>query len=210
MSERSFAPRSRGRTTQPSTGRTTQPSGRATEPSTGRNTGRPGNRSTQRPGSRTQGTAALKLDTAAAEPLRATGAATAPRLRVAPPAPISAPRAPFIALVIALVIAGVIGILLINTETNLNSFEIRKLQDQQAALDTRQQQLENQLATYESVGNLDAAANRLGLVKGVPAFIRLPDGKVIGVPRPGRGEVAVTAQNIGAAARDDAVPGAGR
>ena len=109
---------------------------------------------------------------------------------------ISAPRAPFIAVVIALVIVGVIGILLINTKTNENSFEISRLQDQQTALDNQQQQLENQLAVYDSVGNLDAAAKRLGLVKAdAPAYIRLPDGKVIGVPKPGTGKPAVTAQD---------------
>jgi hypothetical protein len=150
-------------------------------------------------GAATQGATALKLDTAVAEPLRATE--TAPRLRVAPPAPISAPRAPFIAGVIALVVAGVLGILLINTKTNENSFEISRLREQKTALDTRQQQLENQLAVYDSTGNLSAAAKRLGLVKAdTPAYIRLPDGKVIGVPRPGAGQPAVTAQDAADAA----------
>jgi hypothetical protein len=143
---------------------------------------------------RTQGTAALKPE--AAEPLGTTEPAATPRLRVAPPAPISAPRAPFIAVVIVLVVAGVFGILLINTRTNENTFKISKLQDQQAALDNQQQQLENQIAGYESTGNLDAAARRLGLVKAdTPAYIRLPDGKVIGVPKPGTGPKAVTAQD---------------
>jgi hypothetical protein len=153
---------------------------------------------------RTQGTAALKPEPAVAEPLRATDAA-APRLRVAPPAPISAPRAPFIAVVIALVVAGVFGILLINTRTNENTFKISKLQDQQTALDNQQQRLENQIAGYESTGNLDAAARRLGLVKAdTPAYIRLPDGKIIGVPRPGTGQPAVTAQGAEDAAQNAA------
>ena len=142
---------------------------------------------------RTEGTAALKLDATPAESPRAEVKA-APRLRVAPPAPIRAPRAPFIAVVIAIVVAGVLGILLINTKTMENSFELSRLQDEQTALDKRQQQLDNQLAGYESVGSLDAAAKRYGLVKGEPAYIRLPDGKVIGVPKPGEGELAVTAQ----------------
>jgi hypothetical protein len=130
-------------------------------------------------------------------------AAAAPRLRVAPPAPISAPRAPFIAAVIGLVIVGVLGILMINTKTNENSFEITRLQEQKAALDTQQQQLENELARYDSVGNLDAAAKRLGLVKAdAPAYIRLPDGKVIGVPRPGTGQPAVTAPDTDTPATD--------
>ena len=47
-----------------------------------------------------------------------------------------------------------------------------------------------------SIGNLDAAARRLGLVKADhPALIRLPDGKMIGVPTPPDGKPAVTAQD---------------
>ena len=108
---------------------------------------------------------------------------------------------------IALVIAGVLGILLINTKTNENSFQISRLQDQQTALDNQQQQLENQLATYDSVGNLDAAAKRLGLVKAdAPAYIRLPDGKVIGVPKPATGKPAVTAQDADDAGQGSPTP----
>jgi hypothetical protein len=144
-----------------------------------------------------------------AEPQRVTR--TAPRLRVAPPAPISAPRAPFIAVMIALVIAGVLGVLLVNTKTIENSFEITKLQDEQATLNNQQQQLENQLANYESVGNLDALAKAQGLVRGTPAWIRLPDGKIIGVPKPAAGEPAVTAQDEADAAKAGvAVPTTGR
>ena len=139
----------------------------------------------------TQGSAALKLT---AEQQR--DAAATPWLRVAPPAPINAPRAPFIALVVAVVVAGVLGILLINTKTAENSFRIDTLQKRQAKLDSQQQDLENEIAANNSPGSLDAAARRLGLVKADnPAYIRLPDGKVFGVPKPGSGEVAVTAQN---------------
>jgi hypothetical protein len=171
MSERTYAPRSGGRT--------------AEQRTTGTRRRYP-----------TQGTAALAPEAVPAEPLGAGTTGAAPRLRVAPPAPVSAPRAPFIAVVIAIVVAGVFGILLINTKTNENTFELSRLQDRQAALDNRQQRLENQIAGYESTGNLDAAARRLGLVKAdTPAYIRLPDGKIIGVPRPGEGQPAVTAQD---------------
>lgn len=144
-----------------------------------------------------EGTTALKLN---AEQQRDTVAT--PRLRVAPPAPINAPRAPFIALVVAVVVAGVLGILLINTRTAENSFELDTLQQQQADLDARQQALENEIAANNMPGSLDAAARRQGLVKAdSPAYIRLPDGKIIGVPKPGRGEPAVTAQDPAATAR---------
>ena len=143
----------------------------------------------------TQGATALKLE--AAEPLRVTEVA-APRLRVAPPAPISAPRAQFVAVVVAMVVAGVFGILLINTKTNENTFEIDRLQEQQSALNNQEQQLRREIAAYDNTGNLDAAARMLGLVKAEsPAYIRLPDGKIIGVPRPATGKPSVTSQDAG-------------
>lgn len=195
MSERTYAPRSGGRTAEQdaTTGARRHPAKVA--------------RAAQ--GVRTDGTAALRLDTAAAERPRTREENPAPRLRVAPPAAIRAPRAPFIALVITLVVAGVLGILLVNTKTMENSFELSRLEDEQQNLDKRQQQLENQLAAYESAGNLDAAAKRAGLVKGEPAYITLPDGQILGVAVPGQGKPAVTAQDQPDAGGDTAAGDAG-
>ena len=197
MSERmTTAPRSGGRTT--------EQLGKGRRKPAGTTTGTPaggGARGARRypTASATQGSAALKLDAQQQRDPIAT-----PRLRVAPPAPINAPRAPFITLVVVIVVVGVLGILLINTKTAENSFRIDSLQKQQAKLDSQQQDLENEIAANNSPGSLDAAARRLGLVKADnPAYIRLPDGKVFGVPKPGSGEVAVTAQ-------DPATPATGR
>ena len=185
MSERmTTAPRSGGRTTEQVGKGRRKPTGTATDGGARRARPYPA-------AGATQGTAALKLT---AEQQR--DPIASPRLRVAPPTPINAPRAPFIALVVAVVVAGVLGILLINTKTAENSFRIDTLQKQRAKLDSQQQDLENEIAAYNSPGSLDAAARRLGLVKAdSPAYIRLPDGKVFGVPTPGSGEVAVTAQD---------------
>ena len=188
MSERTYAPRSGGRTTEQVGEGRRKPTGTTRSTTTGG--GVRGARHYPTAGA-TQGSAALKLT---AEQQRVPS--TAPRLRVAPPAPINAPRAPFIALVVAVVVAGVIGILLINTKTAENAFEIDSLQDRKRQLDSQQQDLENQIAVNNSPGSLDAAARRLGLVKADnPAYIRLQDGKVFGFPKPGSGEVAVTAQD---------------
>jgi type II secretory pathway pseudopilin PulG len=190
------APRSGGRTTeQRSTGKAARTSvAAATADASGG--GARGARRHPTQGSaalKTQGSAALKLD--AAQPLRVTEPDAAPRLRVAPPAPISVPRAPFVALVLSLVVAGVFGILLINTKTNENSFEISQLQEQQHVLDNQQQQLQKQIDMYETPGNLHAAARKLGLVIGQPALIRLQDGRIINPMIPGTGETALTAQD---------------
>ena len=102
--------------------------------------------------------------------------------------PISLPRTPFLALVAGLVVVGVLGVLVLNTKINENSFRLNDLRATQAALDLQEQQLSQNLAELESPGNLRAAANRLGLVPaGTPAYISLPDGRVVGVPQPASG-----------------------
>jgi hypothetical protein len=137
----------------------------------------------------TQGTAALR----AAERTRPGG--TSPRLRVAPPPPVRVPRAPFVALILVLVVGGVVGILAVNTKINENAFRQEKLQEQQAKLDRDEQELKKQIAVHEAPGNLTAEARKLGLVEAEdPAYIRLPDGQRIGVPRPADGAPSITSQ----------------
>jgi hypothetical protein len=122
-------------------------------------------------------------------------AAAAPQLKVAPPAPVAVPRAPFVALVLVVVVGGVLGILMVNTKINQNAFRLGTLKEQQASLDIHQQQLENEIAQHEAPGSLAAQARKLGLVEsGPPAFIRLPDGRVIGVPQPANGQPSVASQ----------------
>src|SRR4051794_14970640 len=87
-----------------------------------------------------------------------------PRLRVAPPAPVTAPRAPFVLLVLCFVVAGVVGILWLNTKINENAFRMQRLQQQQGTLDRQEQRLKQDLAQQEDPGNLAAAARRQGAV----------------------------------------------
>jgi hypothetical protein len=104
---------------------------------------------------------------------------------VAPPTPVALPRPAFLVLIVAIVVGGVLGVLLLNTKINENAFRLDDLRARQAALDLQEQQLAQALAEKESPGNLAAQARQLGLVPaGTPAFIRLPDGRVVGVPRP--------------------------
>ncbi|HEX5598646.1 MAG TPA: hypothetical protein VFX61_21900 [Micromonosporaceae bacterium] len=125
-------------------------------------------------------------------------ASEAPRLKVAPPPPVVRPRAPFVALILLVVVGGVLGILLVQTKVNENAFRLGELREQQAVLDVEQQRLEKEIAKHEAPGNLAAQARKLGLVEsGPPAFIRLPDGRVIGVPQPAQGQPAITSQQSG-------------
>ncbi|MDG4788770.1 hypothetical protein O7626_23070 [Micromonospora sp. WMMD1102] len=117
------------------------------------------------------------------------------RLRVAPPRPVARPRVSFVALILVLVVGGMLGILVVNSKVNENAFRLERLQQQQSTLDIQEQELKQKIADAEVPGNLTARARKLGLVdSGPPAFIRLPDGRVIGVPQPAGGEPAITSQ----------------
>jgi outer membrane murein-binding lipoprotein Lpp len=118
-----------------------------------------------------------------------------PRLRLAPPMPVSGPRVAFVVMIVVLVMAGVVGILALNQKINENAFKLDNLRAEQAKLDRQEQDLNQQIAEKEAPGNLAAQARKLGLVPaGAPAFIRLPDGRVVGVPQPANGKPAITSQ----------------
>ncbi len=116
------------------------------------------------------------------------------RLRVTPPAPVTVPRAPFVALVLTVVVAGVLGILVLNTKINENAFRLAQLRSQRSHLDQQEQQLDQQLAELESPNSLAAAACRAGMVPAPrPAYLKLPNGQVVGVPQPATAEQCPTA-----------------
>lgn len=115
--------------------------------------------------------------------------------RLKPPVPVAVVRTPFVILVIMSVIAGVVGILVLNTKITENAFTLSAMRKEQVLLDQKEQHLKQLISGYESPGSLAAAAAKLGLVEaGPPAFIVLPDGRIIGVPKPATGTPSVTSQ----------------
>ncbi|WP_433049462.1 hypothetical protein [Dactylosporangium sp. CS-033363] len=111
----------------------------------------------------------------------------AERLRAAPPAPVSAPRAPFVALVLVLVLSGVVGILVLNTRIAENAFKLDALKTKQAGLDRDEERLRSDLANKESPVTLASRAKQLGLVPSrTPAFLVLPDGTKLEMPGPSK------------------------
>jgi type II secretory pathway pseudopilin PulG len=130
------------------------------------------------------------------------------RLRVAPPLPVTVARAPFVAMLLSVVVVGVIGILVLTTMINANQFTLNDLQNRQAGLNQQEQQLQQNLAQQESPGSLVAAAHRLGLVPaGTLAYITMPNGTIAGVPQPAAKAPSVTAQTPSAPARAAATTG---
>ncbi|WP_327633927.1 hypothetical protein OHB24_28510 [Kribbella sp. NBC_00482] len=112
---------------------------------------------------------------------------TQPRLRVVYGAPFRPPRMPFVIFVVSLLAAGLVGLLLLNTELQSGTFSITKLSSQADQLRDQQEQLEKQVRTLESPQNLSDRALRLGMVPNPnPVFLRLSDGRVLGVPAEGK------------------------
>ena len=113
--------------------------------------------------------------------------AAQPRLRVVYGAPFRPPRMPFVIFVVSLLAAGLVGLLLLNTELQSGTFAITKLSSQADQLRDQQEQLEKQVRTLESPQNLSDRALRLGMVPNPnPVFLRLSDGRVLGVPAEGK------------------------
>lgn len=109
----------------------------------------------------------------------------APSLWLVPRQAIRPPTAPFVALVLCLLGGGLLGLLLLNTVIAEDSFRVQALQQRGAALQLRQQELQRDLDAFEAPGALAARARAMGMVPaGSPAFIRLSDGTVLGVPKP--------------------------
>lgn len=115
----------------------------------------------------------------------ATRAPARPVLRLLPTPRIRPPRAPFVALVVVVLAAGLLGLLYLNTVIARNAFSLRDLTQTNDQMVLNKQVLEQQLATKQAPQNLAAQARKLGMVPaGAPGFIQLPSGAVLGSPEP--------------------------
>jgi hypothetical protein len=74
--------------------------------------------------------------------------------------------------------------LVVNNLTATASFQRRQLQIQVSQLIAQQQQIERKVAYHESPGQLIVVAHKMGMVPAAtPAFLRLSDHKILGVPQ---------------------------
>jgi len=109
-----------------------------------------------------------------------------PRLTVVPRPVRQAPRLPFVALVVAVLTAGLVGLLLLNTGMERGTYTVTALRSQVAALGMKHQALQLQVAALQDPQQVAEKALRLGMVpNGSPAFISLGTGKVTGISVPG-------------------------
>lgn len=131
-------------------------------------------------------------------PRAAAAAVERARLSLVPTGRMHAPRAPFAVLVLALLGAGVVGLLLFNTHMQQASFTATQLQQQADDLIARQQKLDMELQELRNPQRLAEAGRELGLVAPpVPAFISLADGRVLGVPTIATAEDSVKTKGRG-------------
>ena len=92
-------------------------------------------------------------------------------------------RTPFVVLMLTMLAAGVVGLLIFNTNMQQSSFAATRLQDQVSTLSAKEQSLSLELDALRDPQRLAAAAKRLGMVPPAePAFVSLTDGKVLGNP----------------------------
>jgi hypothetical protein len=123
-------------------------------------------------------------------PLRSPIPQAAPKkagsLRLVPQGRSSAAKAPFVVVLVSLLVGGLLGLLLLNTLVAQGSFRLHDLSTKGKALEQRQQDLQRQVQALQAPGELAHRAAVLGMVPGnAPAFLRLSDGKVLGVATAG-------------------------
>jgi hypothetical protein len=112
------------------------------------------------------------------------GAARPPRpgLRVVTAPPPDRARVAFAALCLLLLVGGLLTLLLVNTVMAGGSFRLHDLQATSDQLTDRQQALRQDIAVQAAPARLAARAKALGMVPSQsPAFLRLSDGKILGV-----------------------------
>lgn len=108
-----------------------------------------------------------------------------PRLRVVTGAPPRRSGAAFGIICAFLLTAGLVGLLLLNTALAQGSFVLHDLRESSDQLADTQDALTQSLAASKSPANLAERAAGMGLVPSQSsAFLRLSDGKVLGVATP--------------------------
>jgi cell division protein FtsB len=109
--------------------------------------------------------------------------ARAAGLRLVRPVRSRARKAPFVVVVLAVLGAGLVGLILMSTVLQAQSFEAARLDRKAASLETQQQSIAREVDRLQSPAHVAARAVAIGMVPNAnPAFLRLSDGRVLGKP----------------------------
>jgi len=115
----------------------------------------------------------------------ATDALQRARLFLVPRSRAKASKVPFIVLVSALLVGGVVGLLCFNTSMQQAAFSEAKLSQEATDLAAKQESLETQLQRLQNPQSIAARAQAHGMViPPTPAVLHVPSGKVSGVATP--------------------------
>ncbi|PHX61304.1 MAG: hypothetical protein CK552_01315 [Actinobacteria bacterium] len=99
-----------------------------------------------------------------------------------------ASRGVFILFVTGLLGIGLVAMLVINTALAQGAFTLSELQQEQAALSEQEAALTQVVEAASTPGALESQARALGMVPSQnPVFLRLPDGAILGNPKPAPG-----------------------
>lgn len=111
--------------------------------------------------------------------------AAARRLKLVRPVRSRARKAPFVVVVMIMLSIGLVGLIVMSTVLQSQSFEAAKLNREAAALEIQQQSLTREVEQLMSPANVARRALVFGMVPNKnPAFLDLSDGKVLGKPEP--------------------------
>ncbi len=111
--------------------------------------------------------------------------AAARRLRLVRPVRSRARKAPFVVVVMVMLSIGLVGLIVMSTVLQSQSFEAASLNRQANALEIQQQSLAREVDELLSPASVARRALVFGMVPNTnPAFLRLSDGKVLGKPEP--------------------------
>ena len=118
-------------------------------------------------------------------------------LRLVRPVRSRARKAPFVVVVMTVLGTGLVGLILMSTVLQAQSFEAARLDREVASLETQQQAISRDVDRLQSPANVARRALAIGMVPNEnPTFLRLSDGKVLGKPK-----AAEAGSNIGSVTR---------
>ena len=108
------------------------------------------------------------------------------KLRVVPEAtPARVSRFPFVLGLVALIALAMGGLVVVNTQIQTQAVELAALEREATNLGHQQAALEADVNQARSAANLEQQAHKLGMRPNPnPAFIVLPEGKILGTPTP--------------------------
>jgi hypothetical protein len=116
---------------------------------------------------------------------------------VAPLSPDRASRGTFVLIVTGILALALLTMLVINTSLAQGSFTVQTLRGEFQALQEQEQALLEEVAAASAPIALEYQARELGMVpSSTPVFISVPDGRVLGKPRPAPGVASRTTARI--------------